>query len=458
VSFHSIAGLVALNLWFLVVGGAVLFGVRGWRSWGELVRLSGFAYLLGVATLGIVWTWELVVGLRMGFALVFATGIGCAAAAVALGVRLGRRLPATRVRTASWPRVSPFATVAAALTVVYLEALFRSGRLAGLDEFDAWDFWVPKAKAIYYFGGFDHQFFREIAAPSYPPLVPVVDAAAFHFMGSADVVTLHLQFWFLIVGFVTALVGLLSSRAPAYFVWPPLLLLLVTPHVALNAVAPLADFALDEFFAVATLCLTLWLLERRNWQLAGAVVLLAAAMLTKREGYLYGATAIVAALAVTWSARRTAWPRLVAAGVLAAAATVPWRILVATRHYAGGGPEAGGTGLFAHADRAWPSLRLALSSMFDFGIWLVTVPLLLCAVAVAFAAGARRLPSYVVALVVLAVAGYTWTTWAFPTVPITKNASLNPIVRLTGELALLTPALVPLLLATTTRGVRRRAP
>ena len=43
--------------------------------------------------------------------------------------------------------------VFAALVIVYFEALFRSGRLAGLFEWDGWAFWVPKAKAIYYFGG-----------------------------------------------------------------------------------------------------------------------------------------------------------------------------------------------------------------------------------------------------------------------------------------------------------------
>ena len=450
-SFRAIAGLVGLNTWFLGVGGAVLFALRGWRSWSELAQLCGFAYLLGVATLGTLWTWELVVGLRMGFALVFATGVACFVLAAALGRRLGRRLPSLRPRSRGRPRASWFAAAPAALTVVYFEALFRSGRLAGLDEFDAWDFWVPKAKAIYYFGGFDHQFFREITAQSYPPLVPVVDAAAFHFMGAADVVTLHVQFWFFLVGFVAAVLGLLHGRVPAYFVWPPLVLLLVTPHVVADAVAPLADFTLDELFALATLCLTLWLLERRDWQLVSSAVLFAAAMLTKREGYLFSASAIAAALAVTWSVRRSAWPRLVAAGVLAAAATVPWRILVAMRDYTGGGPEAGGTGLFAHADRAWPSLRLALSSTFDFGIWLVTIPLLLGAIAVAFAAGARRLPSYAIVLFAFAVAGFTWTTWAFPSVPITKDPSLNPIVRLTGEVALLTPALVPLLLGTTSR-------
>ena len=157
--------------------------------------------------------------------------------------------------------------------------------------------------------------------------------------------------------------------------------------------------------------------------------------------------AVVAALLVTWSERRAMWPRLLGAAVVAVAATIPWRVLLAVRHLGGGGPEAGGTGLFSHLDRGWPSLRLALSTMFDFHIWLFVVPLTLCAAAAAFASGARRLPAYTSLLVGLAVVGFTWATWAFPSLGISKNPALNQIVRLTGEVALLGPALIPLLLA-----------
>jgi hypothetical protein len=450
VSVHAISGLLALNVWFLAVGAAVLFGLRGWSSWGEVVRLGGFAYILGVASLGIAWVWELAAGLPLGLPTMIATGIVIGGLAIAAGYVVGRRLPAPPRRRPS-PRVALLVAVFAALTAVYFEALFRAGRLASLNEFDAWDFWVPKAKAIYYFGGFDREFFSVLSNPSYPPLVPTIDAAAFHSMGAPDVITLHLQFWFLLLGFVTALLGLLHGRAPAYFVWPPVLLFLVAPHVLGYALQALADFVLDEFFAVAALCLALWLLERRNWQLSAAAILLAAATLTKQEALLYGASAIVAALAVTWPRRRADWPKLLAVGIVAAVATVPWRVLLAGRNVPLARPEAGGTGLFAHLDRAWPSLRLALTTVFDFNIWLVTAPLTLVAVALAFAAGARRLPAYVLLLYVFAIGGFTWATWAYPSFPITRNPAVNPIVRLTGEAALLAPALVPLLLATTIR-------
>jgi hypothetical protein len=451
VNAHALVGLVVLNLWFLVVGVAVLFAVRGWGSWGELTRLSGLAYLLGVAAMGVVWGWELVIGIDLRTATVFLTGIVVAGSATGIGYRAGRRLPPRPSWRPRLPPLSPVGAVAGALTIVYLEALFRAGRLSPLFEFDAWDFWVPKAKAIYYFGGLDPQFFRELTNPTYPPLVPAIEAAAFHFMGAADVVTVHLQFWFLFVGFVAAVLGLLSGRVPALFVWPPLVLVLVAPHTLDHVLQAQADYVLDELFAVAVLLVAIWLIDRQNWQLVAASLLLAGAMSTKREGYLYAASVVIAALIVTWAERRAAWPRLATAAVAAALTIVPWRVLLAVRQLGGGGPEAGGTGLFSHADRAWPSFRLALTTLFDFNLWLVLAPVGLVATAAALAAGARRLPAFTLLLYVLGVAGFTYSTWAFPSLGISTNPALNPIVRLTGEIALLTPALVPLLLASAWR-------
>ena len=48
-TMRAIAGLFAFNLFVLAVGSSVLFGIRGWRSWAELLRLSGVAYLIGVS-------------------------------------------------------------------------------------------------------------------------------------------------------------------------------------------------------------------------------------------------------------------------------------------------------------------------------------------------------------------------------------------------------------------------
>jgi hypothetical protein len=333
------------------------------------------------------------------------------------------------------------------LLAVYFEVVFRSGRLAGLYEFDGWAFWVPKAKAIYFYGGLDHQFFAELPGPSYPPLVPAFEAAAFRFMGSPDVVTLHLQFWFFLVGFVTAVLGLLHGRVARLFLWPPLLLLLVTPQVVQHALLAEGDFLLDEFIALAALLVGLWLVEQRSWHLAAATAFLGGAMSTKREGYLLAACIILAGLAASWSRRRAVWPRLVVAATIAVVLTIPWRVLLASRGLPGGGPEAGGTGLFAHADRAWPSLRLALSTLFDFQIWLLIAPVVIIAIAAALFAGTRQFGLYALFLFVFALVAFMWTTWAFPSLPITKNAALNPIARLTGSFVFSAAALTPVLLA-----------
>jgi hypothetical protein len=446
----AIVGLLALNAWLLVVGTCVLFAARGWTSWRELFRLSGLAYMLGVAVLGVVWVWQLVVGVPLSLAAIFVSGLVVAAAALTVGLRLGRRLPSPSRLAA--PSLSLVGALFAGLTLVYFEALFRAGRLAGLYEFDAWSFWVPKAKAIYYFGGLDEQFFRELPGESYPPLVPALEAAAFHFMGAADVVTVHLQFWFLLFGFVFAVVGVLAQRVPPLFLWPPLLLVLVTPHVVGHALQPQADFLLDEFFALGALMVALWLLDGERWQIGLAAVFGAAAMLTKREGYVLVACLFVASLAASGRVRGR-WRSVAAVAVIAAAAAAPWRAFLAVRDLSGGAPEAGGTGLLSNADRAWPSLRLTLSTLFDFEIWLVVMPVLIVALVGAFAVRDRRLPTFVAVLGTLCIAAFTWSTWAFPSLAITKEAALNPIVRFSGALIVSAAVLTPLLLTRAREGV-----
>jgi hypothetical protein len=437
-------GLVALNLLLLIVGSAALYAIRGFLSWNEALRLGGLSYMLGVAITGVTFVLELIVGVSLSLSAIIGSWAALSAVGIAAGYALGRPLPQKRLALG---RISLPSAVFAGLVVVYFEAQFRSGRLAGLSEFDGWSFWIPKAKAIYFFGGLDHQFFGELPNASYPPLMPAMQAASFRLMGSPDVVTLHLQYWFFLVGFVAAVVGLLSSRVPPLLLWPPILLLLVTPHVLGYALHAEADFLLDEFLGLAALLVGLWLVDQRAWQLAATSVLLGAGMSTKREGYVLGGCIVLAALVASAPRARTAWPPLLLVAAAAVAVTVPWRLFLIVRDLSGGGPEAGGTGLFAHADRAWPSFRLALATLFDFNIWLVVAPVALVAIAAAIVTERRQLGVYALALFVFAIAAFTWTTWAFPSLAITKEPALNPISRLTGSLVFAATALVPALFA-----------
>ena len=297
--------------------------------------------MLGVAVLVTAWVWQLTLGIEMSPVSILLTGFLVAVAGVIVGFHLRRQLPAKPVGRIRLPRPSIASASFAALTVVYFEALFRAGRLAGLYEFDAWSFWVPKAKAIYLFGGLDDQFFRELPNQVYPPLLPALEAATFNFMGSMDVVTLHLQFWFLLVGFVSAVAGLLAGKVPTFLVWAPMLLVLVTPHVIDYVLQPQADFLLDELFALAVLLVALWLLERADWLLAVATPLVGAAMLTKREGYMFGASLVLAAVIVSLRKGRAVWARLILVGVVATAITLPWRVFLTVRDLP---PTKAGTG------------------------------------------------------------------------------------------------------------------
>jgi hypothetical protein len=453
VSLSAILGLVALNALFLAAGTALVWALRGFSRVSDAAGLAGLSYLLGLAVCSVLLVVELVVGVPFGAGLVAAN---CAAVAVG-AVLVGRlRAPPRSREEPGHGAVGPvlLTGVGAALAIVFLEAMFRAGRLAGLFEWDAMAFWVPKAKVIYFLGGLDERLFLEVPGQSYPPLVPAFQASAFAFMGDADTVTVHLLFWFPLAAFVAAVAGLLAPRVPALLLWPLLLLGVLTPEVVDRALAPQADLLLDYFVALAALLVALWLVERQTYQLVMSAALLSAAMLTKREGYLLAACIGAAALIASWRDWRWAWPRLAVALGAAFVPTLSWRIWFTSRDVTGEGPEAGGLGLFDHLDRAWPSLRLALSALFDADLWLVVAPLGVLAVVLAFVAGARRLPAYAALLTFFMVAGFTWMTWSFPSLPITKNGAVNPIVRLTGALILTFAALVPLLLAAAWRGER----
>ena len=449
---RALLGLGIANAVVLVTGSCLLWGVRGLRSWGELLRLSGAAYMTGVAALGVALSIELVLSVPFRLATVALTCLALTVAGLVLGQALGREHPFARGGSSGG--IGLVAAAYGALVVVYVEALFRAGRLAALSNYDGWAFWVPKAKAIYLFGGLDERFFRDLPNPTYPPLVPALEAAAFHAMGSADVVTLHVQFSFFLAGFVAAVAGLLAPRVHAALLWPLLLLVLVAPRIVARSLEPQADFLLDYLFALAAVLVALWLVERRTWQLCLASLFLTGAMLTKREGQLLAACIVIGALAASWATRRVAWPRIVLAGGCALALAVPWRLWFDSRDLTGEFPSSGFLGLFEHLDRPWPAARSVVSFLLDFELWLLVLPLAATAVLLAFAGGARVLPTYAALVYGLAIAGFVWVLWSFTELelPFVQDEGVNPIVRLCGSLVILSAGLVPLLLDAAWRG------
>src|SRR5581483_7743977 len=124
-SAHALLGLLGLDLLLVVVGDCLLFALGALES-RRLWWLTGFAWLLAAATLGIVLSIELVLGLSFGLTTLAIDLAALAGAGLAVGIRrygVSRRIP----RPA---RGSVVISAAGAGTVaLLLEAQFRAGRL-----------------------------------------------------------------------------------------------------------------------------------------------------------------------------------------------------------------------------------------------------------------------------------------------------------------------------------------
>ena len=442
-TWRALVGLLALNAGFALVGIAMLWALRGFRAWNDLLRLAGLGYLLGVAAFGILWTFLLVVGVPFG-----GTGIVLSLAFL-VGVASGAGLLARRPVPRGWPPIPSGATLlvsatGVALAGLLLEAWFRSARLQSLQAYDAWAFWVPKAKAIYFFGGLDEQVFTTAPGPSYPPLLPIVDAAAFHAMGGADTITFHVQFWFLVLGAVAAIAGCLHRHVPAWLLWPSLLLVLVVPRFAERLLTPQADVLVDVLFVVATLLIALWLRDGAPWRLASAALLLGGAALTKREGLVFAGCVLLVAFGASWGRRRDAWWRLAGAAAFVVATVVPWRLWYGSRGISADAPssvdQAGGI------DRMLDALRLSFEVLYDNALWSVVPIVATVALAAAALWGDRRVTAFLGLVLALVFLGGAWATYGYPVLPITADESINPIVRYTGAIVLLAGCATPLLL------------
>jgi hypothetical protein len=442
-SWHGLLGIAALNAVFLVTGSSILWALRAWTTWAEWAWLAGVGYLVGVATVCVASTVVLVAGGDVSLPAVLAL----AAAAILGSILVGRRIgvPWPRRSGGGRGRVHVGLTAIAATAAVVLVDRFRASLVAPLSEWDAWAVWTYKAKSIYLHGGLDGPLLKSLPGATYPLLIPSLEAMDFHFMGSTDDQTLHVQFWLLAVGFLWALVGLLRRRVALALFLPIIALLVVTPRFATAFVA-LADLPLAFFFSAAALSLAVWLTWRERWTLVCFGIFGSAAMATKREGQLLLACLVLAALIVTVRRWRRDWLPILGTAIAAYLPNLPWRIYWESRGFRGEGTPSTLADLWHNRDRIWPSFRLVVDLFFDVDHALVWGYLALAvALAVLVLRRSRTAALYLLTLLFAAL-GYTWITWAIDFLP-TNPTDQTPIPRAIASLTLLSAAFVPLLAA-----------
>jgi hypothetical protein len=442
---HALLGCFTLNLYFLVAGLGILWGLRGWRSWGELIPFLGIAYVAGLAAVVVLATIVLVAGGGLSTLSILLVSLCVALVGVATGV--ARRRPRPRGFGMFWrPQgIGDWAGVMLGLlTAALLVAFFRVGRTQPLFAWDAWLFWIPKAKAIYFFGGLDEQLFRSLAAPSYPLFVPALDAMNFRFMGRADTTTLNVQYWLLFCGFLWAAAGLLRRLAAQWLVWLFLATAVVLPQLSDRLFLLLADWPLDMFFALAVLALVCWLETGERWLLGFYTLMVAAMLATKREGQILACALVIGALVATVR-RRSTWLPIVGLALLAVAVNVPWRLWWMSRGLVADTPD-GGLGNFRSWGRIWPGLHLVLELLFSYKLWLLPVPVAIAAATAALGRRRFELPVLYLVTTVLIIVGFAWVVWSDPRLPISTKQSQTPIPRAVGSIVLMSTILAPLLL------------
>jgi hypothetical protein len=439
----SVAGLFALNVVLLGAGATLLWGLRGWHSWSDLVRLAGVSYLVGVSSVSIPLSLAIVVGLPFGPATMAVAMAAVAATGLTVGLLQGNARPRGF-------RMGPPTVVTAAVTaalVVYFEVLFRSSRIAFFNELDSWWVWTIRAKALYFFGDLGGDELVRVGETwdrTYPPAVPLLQAQAFEAMGSADAVTLHLQQWFLALGFAGALVGLLWGRVRPSILLPSVLLVLVLPGFTERVTWVTADTLVAYLASIAAVQLYLWIEDGHGWRLWSSALLLAGVALTKREGLIVIVIVVAAAFVTSYPQRRRTWPRLAVAGALAVALSASWRFGLASRGV-GDGPTEGFLGFLDDPGRGLDAVELILLSLID-PTWLGFVVLVAVAATVAFTLGIRAPVVFATTLAVLFALAWTYVMWVETRFEITRDPGLTPVIRLALVTLFTLAPFLPLLL------------
>ena len=209
--------------------------------------------------------------------------------------------------------------------LLLLAHALRTFTVRPLVEWDGWAIWAMKARALYDFGGVDHGLFttQPYGPLQHPLLLPSLEATGFRAMGTFDGTLIHVQLALLAFGFAAALWTLLRERVPAALAGAAILAIVAADSVLRQLAGNLADIPLAFFVALGVVALARMLLDANAALLPFAAVMLGAATLTKPEGLLFAAAALVPFVAIART-RAAVWTAVAVALIL-----LPWRIFTA---------------------------------------------------------------------------------------------------------------------------------
>ena len=378
-----VAGVLAVNAAFLVVGYALL-GPSRWRpSW------AGVALLVGVGSVGTLVFLATMVGLHASLAVAAVV----AAAVAVCGLVFWRRAPGPREGPPP-PRALGPLTGAAFGVVIAVCAIgvvggFRSS--PWLD--DVWGIWLPKGLALWHHG-LDERLFAPngdyvtFGVPDYPLWWSVITSLDVQAVGGLDVRVVCAQLALLTVAFVGAVARLLWDCVRPSVLAGSLLLLVLSPELWRHVQGGLADLPLAIYLALALAAGARWLQTHEPFLLALTGFSLAVALQIKTEALVE-----VAALVVVGAlfSRRLLWAAL---ALLAAVPWLAWRFA----HEVPGRAELDLT----RAERVPDAARAVAEHLFDPTEWLVIVPLAVVLALVARQPRVLLVPGALLAIVLTA--------------------------------------------------------
>ena len=233
-----------------------------------------------------------------------ATGVLAVAALLVAWVVLRGRTPG--LGELELPRSGTVARALELASLVLLAVLsiriLRLGAATGLDVWDGWAMWAPKAHALYVEGDVWGPVFTDPAYgmqhEEYPVLLPGLEALASGAIGRFDPPLADIEASVALVAFGWGAWAILRVVVmPAVAAATALVLTGSTPLIE-NAAAGYADTVVATFTALGLLCLGIWLVKGSGATLVLAGLFLSAAASTKSEGLLFALAAVATAAVV----------------------------------------------------------------------------------------------------------------------------------------------------------------